>query len=214
MPRSELRKNLLIALFALLTAGDAAAQNVFVMSVGAGQAQIIVDGTTVRVVRLGETTPEGVKLVDIRGGSAVFDIRGKQMALGLGQATLVRTTLQADAGGHFMVQALINGVALPAIIDTGATDVTLNMAHAQRMGLDLRGAQRVVSHTANGPTYGYVVPLASVQVGDIVLRNVVGKVLQGGNETLPVVLIGMSFLKHVEMHRSGPTMTLSRPYLQ
>jgi hypothetical protein len=41
-----------------------------------------------------------------------------------------------------------------------------------------------------------------------------GRVLEGGNETLPVVLIGMSFLQQVEMHRSGSVMTLSRPHLQ
>lgn len=29
--------------------------------------------------------------------------------------------------------------------------------------------------------------------------------------TLSIALIGMSFLKHVEMRRSGNTMTLSRP---
>lgn len=82
------------------------------------------------------------------------------------------------------------------------------------MGVDLRGAQRVMVHTANGVAFGYVVPLASVQVGEIVLRNVVGKVIEGGPEKLPIALIGMSFLKHVEMHRNGSVMTLSRPHLQ
>ena len=36
----------------------------------------------------------------------------------------------------------------------------------------------MASSTANGTVYGYVVPLASVQVGDIVLRNVVGHVVE------------------------------------
>jgi predicted aspartyl protease len=38
--------------------------------------------------------------------------------------------------------------------------------------------------------------------------------MEGGAEKLDVVLIGMSFLKHVEMRRAGETMTLSRPHLQ
>ena len=214
MPRSELRKNLLTALFALLPAGEAWAQNVFVMSISGNQAQVIINGAAVRTLRVGDTAPEGVRLADIRGGTAVFDIAGKPVALGLGQSTMVQTTLRADAAGHFMFQALINGVPVPAIIDTGATDVTLNMTQASRMGLDLRGAQRVMTQTANGASYGYLVPLATVQVGDIVLRNVVGKVIDGGPDKLPIALIGMSFLKHVEMHRSGAVLTLSRPHLQ
>jgi predicted aspartyl protease len=37
-----------------------------------------------------------------------------------------------------------------------------------------------------------------------------GAVAEGGADRLPVVLIGMSFLKDVEMRRSGDTMTLSQ----
>jgi predicted aspartyl protease len=54
--------------------------------------------------------------------------------------------------------------------------------------------------------------LASVQVGDVVLANVPATVQEGGQ--LPFALIGMSFLKQVEMRRSGNTLTLSRPHLQ
>jgi aspartyl protease family protein len=214
MPGSELRKNLLIAAALVMGAAGAQAQNVFVTTIAANQVQVIVDGTAIRTLRVGDTSPEGVRLVEIRQGAAVFDIRGRAIALGLGQSTVIRTTLQADGRGQFMTYALINGVRVPAVIDTGATHVTLNMAHALQMGIDVRGAQRSLSYTANGPTYGYVVALGSVQVGDIVLRNVVGKVLEGGNESLPIALIGMSFLKQVEMHRTGATMTLSRPHLQ
>ena len=213
MPGSQLRKNFLTAaLFAL--AADAAAQNVFVTTIAQNQVQIIVDGATIRTLRVGDTSPEGVRLVEVRPGAALFDIRGRAVTLGLGQSTLIRTTLQADARGHFMTQALVNGVPVPAVIDTGATHVTLNSAHASRMGIDWRGGQRTLSYTANGAVYGYVLPLASVQVGDIILRNVQGKVLEGGNETLPFALIGMSFLQQLEMHRSGTMMTLSRPHLQ
>jgi predicted aspartyl protease len=49
-----------------------------------------------------------------------------------------------------------------------------------------------------------------VQVGDIVLTNVPGSVIDVGKKELPVVLIGMSFLSHVEMQRSGNTMLLQR----
>jgi predicted aspartyl protease len=52
----------------------------------------------------------------------------------------------------------------------------------------------------------------AVQVGDILLTNVEGKVLDAGVQQLPFVLIGMSFLRQVEMRRSGDTMTLQRAH--
>jgi aspartyl protease family protein len=214
MPRSELRKNLLIAALGLLAATQAWATNVYVTSVTHNQVQVIVNGATLRSLRVGETSPEGVRLLEIRGDAAVMEIDGRPVALGLGQATQLQTTLQADRQGHFTTQALVNGVQVPAVIDTGATHVALNMAQASRMGIDLRGAKRIATSTANGMSHAYAVTLGSVQVGDIVLRNVPGTVVDGGERTLPIVLIGMSFLQHVEMRRSGAVMTLTRPSLQ
>jgi aspartyl protease family protein len=213
MPRSELRKNLLIAALGVLTAAEAWATNVFVSSVTHSHVQVIVNGSLLRTLRVGDTTPEGVRLLEIRGSTAVLEVDRRQVALGLGQSTMLQATLQADRYGQFTTQALVNGVAAAAVIDTGATHVSLNMAQAARMGIDLRGAKRVITHTANGQSYAYTVTLASVQVGDIVLRNVPGSVVEGGERTLPIVLIGMSFLQHVEMRRSGAVMTLTRPSL-
>ena len=47
-------------------------------------------------------------------------------------------------------------------------------------------------------------------MGEIGLLNVPAMVIEGGQEKLPAVLIGMSFLKHVDMRRTGQTMTLTR----
>ena len=214
MHRSGLRKNLLILACGLLLQAEARAATVFVMSVSANQAQIIVDNRNVRTLRVGETSPEGVKLLEIRGGAAVLEVNGRPIALSIGQSTVAETVLQADARGQFLVNAVINGITVPGMIDTGATLVSMNMNHARSMGVDLRGAQRIVTQTANGQVAGYLVTLSSVQVGDILLRNVAGKVAEGGAEQLPIVLVGMSFLKQVEMRRSGNSMTLSRPHLQ
>jgi aspartyl protease family protein len=214
MPRSELRKDLLIAALALAAAAEAWATNVYVTSVTHNQVQVIVNGSTLRALRVGEASPEGVRLLEIRGSAALMEVDGRAVSLGIGQATQLQTTLQADRYGQFTTQALVNGVQVPAVIDTGATHVALNMTQASRMGIDLRGAKRIVSHTANGPSPAYAVTLSSVQVGDIVLRNVPGTVVEGGERTLPIVLIGMSFLQHVDMRRSGAVMTLTRPSLQ
>src|SRR6267378_4528488 len=120
------------------------------------------------------------------------------------------TVLRASPSGHFFANAALNGVAFPAVIDTGATFVVLNWDQAERMGIDMRQSQRVMTHTANGPVPAYVITLTSVQVGEIGLLNVPAMVIEGGAEKLPAVLIGMSFLKHFEMRRAGQTMTLTR----
>jgi aspartyl protease family protein len=215
MPRSELRQNLLtLALAAAATAAacDAAATDVFVTSISHSQVQLVVDGKSARTLRPNEISPEGVKLLEIRNGAAaVLEIDGRAVQLGLGQATTRATVLRADSRGHFVVTATINGVPVPAMIDTGASGILVNWEQALQMGIDPRQGQRVPTQTANGLAYVYSVTFARVQVGDIVLVNVPGAVAEGGAERLPVVLIGMSFLRHVEMRRSGDTMTLSRP---
>jgi aspartyl protease family protein len=208
-------KNLISALagmgLGLLVAAAAWAQSVFVTSLSTSQAQIVVNGTAARSLWIGETSPEGVRLSDIRNGRATFEAGGRRFALGLGQSSVAETVLRAGPGGHFSTNAVLNGVTFPAVIDTGATLVVLNRDQAERMGIDIGQSRRVMTNTANGPAPAYVIMLASVQVGEIGLLNVPAMVIEGGGEKLPTVLIGMSFLKHVEMRRAGQTMTLTRP---
>ena len=195
---------------ALFVAAAAWAQSVFVVSLSSSQAQIVVNGTAARSLWIGETSPEGVTLSDIRSGLASFEAGGRRFTLGLGQSSVAETVLRASSSGHFFANAALNGVTFPAVIDTGATLVVLNWDQAERMGIDLRQSQRVTTHTANGPAPAYVITLTSVQVGEIGLLNVPAMVLEGGAEKLPAVLIGMSFLRHFEMRRAGQTMTLTR----
>jgi len=207
-------KNFIPALAAmalgLLVQAAAWAQSVFVASLSSSQAQIVVNGTAARSLWIGETSPEGVKLADIRNGLASFEAGGRRFTLGLGQSSAAETVLRASSGGHFFADAVLNGVTFPAVIDTGATLVVLNSDQAERIGIDMLQSQRVMTNTANGPAPAYVITLASVQVGEIGLLNVPAMVIEGGQEKLPTVLIGMSFLKHVEMHRTGQIMTLTR----
>src|SRR6266513_4598407 len=194
----------------LCVEADAWAQSVFVASLSSSQAQIVINGTAARSLWIGETSPEGVKLSDIRNGLATFEAGGRRFTLSLGQSSAAETVLRASPSGHFFAEAVLNGVTFPAVIDTGATLVVLTSDQAERIGIDLLQSQRVMTNTANGPAPAYAITLASVQVGEIGLLNVPALVIEGGQEKLPTVLIGMSFLKHVEMHRTGQIMTLTR----
>jgi len=202
------------AALCLLGLGPASAQTVYVTSIGRSEAQVVINNSVVRALRPGQASPEGVQLVEIRGNAALLEVGGRQILLSIGQSTAAQTVLRADRQGHFVTQVLVNGQPFTGMIDTGATSIAMNLRHAQRLGLDLRNARRGITNTANGRVPIYVVTLAQVQVGDIVLHNVEGTVIEGGDERLGMLLIGMSFLRHIDMRRTGDTLTLTRSHLQ
>ncbi|MCH6582775.1 MAG: TIGR02281 family clan AA aspartic protease [Proteobacteria bacterium] len=115
-------------------------------------------------------------------------------------------TLERNRYGHYNANGLINGREVEFMLDTGATTVSVPAAVAQRLGLK-RGPP-VLSSTANGTITTYLTRLASVSVGDITLHNVKANINphMGGNE----VLLGMSFLKHLEFTQRGDTLILKQ----
>jgi aspartyl protease family protein len=192
-------------------AQSAPGASVYVKELGFNRADIIVNGGDARSIWTGDTTAEGVKLRSITDDSAVFEIDGRLWTLKPGQGTYSQTALRANANGQFFVTARVNDMPFPAVIDTGATAVAMNRDDAQRLGIDYLQGRRIIAQTASGAQTAYLVKFSSVQVGEIVLTDVVGSVLEVRKDELPVVLIGMSFLRKVEMRRSGETMLLQRP---
>src|SRR6185295_476158 len=149
---------------------------------------------------------------------AVVEIDGRKRVLQIGQhyrgapAGDARSsvTLAADARGHFFTEAMINGVSMRFLVDTGASVVVLSADEASRAGIEWKKGRRAGLQTANGRTSGYIVKLDSLKVGSIELSNIDGVVLEEGPGT--VGLLGMSFLNRVEMKRDGETMTLIRRF--
>src|SRR5437773_10621214 len=120
---------------ALFVAAAAWAQSVFVVSLSSSQAQIVVNGTAARSLWIGETSPEGVTLADIRNGRASFEAGGRRFTLGLGQSSVAETVLRASSSGHFFANAALNGVTFPAVLDTRPTFVVPNCDQADRWGI-------------------------------------------------------------------------------
>jgi len=201
-------KRLLAALVLMAASASAAATTVMVMSIAPNRVDLLVNGAVVRVLRPGDVSPEGVRLIEIGAQGALLEIDGRRLQMVLGSSTASSVVLSADARGHFLANATINGVAMRVLVDTGASTVALNLTDAQRLGINLAGAQRIVMHTAGGVRQALRARLAVVQLGDIVLRDVEATV-SVANE-LPIVLLGMSFLNQVEMQRAGSTLTLTR----
>ncbi len=115
--------------------------------------------------------------------------------------------LQRNRQGHYVATGAINGVPVKFLLDTGATAVAVPEHLARRLGL-LRGMpQRMM--TANGMITAYSTRLELVQLGPIKRSAVAASINPGmsGEE----VLLGMSFLKHLEMRQQGNELTLRNP---
>jgi aspartyl protease family protein len=113
-------------------------------------------------------------------------------------------TLQRNRYGHYVTSGLINGQPVTFLLDTGATGVAIPDDIARRLGLRRGRAYR--TQTANGISTGYATSLDRVSVGDIELADVPAGIAPGlGTEQ---VLLGMSFLKHIEFTQRGNTLVL------
>ena len=111
--------------------------------------------------------------------------------------------LERDPQGHYRAEVFINGIKVPALVDTGATGVAISEQLAKRLGLQSQVA--IKASTANGTVVGYAVRLASVKLGGIEARNVGAAVVSGlGDE----VLLGMSFLGRMDIRLYQGQMTI------
>jgi aspartyl protease family protein len=211
------RHSNLLGLIILSAASLAQATDVSVVGLFGSKAMLMIDGSK-RIMAPGEATPDGVKLISVESDGAVLEIEGKRRTLKVGQGASLQSTggngnpttvLVADARGHFMTTGVINGVSARMMVDTGATMVSMSSAEARRIGLSYLNGERGMVSTANGVVPAYRVVLNTVKVGNITLNQVDGLVQES---SMPFVLLGMSFLRRVEMKRDGSEMTLIKKY--
>lgn len=187
----------------------------------ANKAVVIIDGAKPRTMSVGQTSPEGVRLISADSESATFEIDGKRETLRPGQQGVYSSSpaqasgqkkivLTADSRGHFFAVGTINGVSTRFMVDTGATAISLSSEEAKRTGVNYLSGRRVLTQTANGVVPVYRVRVDRVSIGGITLSNIDAIVIEGGR--LPVALLGMSFLNRMEMRREGDTLTLIQRY--
>jgi aspartyl protease family protein len=100
-------------------------------------------------------------------------------------------------GGQFGVQASINGVATPMVVDTGASSVVLTYETAKAAGLPLELLDYDIDlETASGHTKGARLTLDRLAIGRLVEHSVPALVVPRGQ--LKSNLLGMSFLDRLE----------------
>jgi aspartyl protease family protein len=204
-----------IGLSLLLACGGAAAAEVALIGViGRSAAVLAVDGGDPKTVKVGQTW-RGITVIEVEHDRATVEVEGKKRVLERGQhyrsgaasaSDRGKVILAADSRGHFLADAMVNGLPVRFVIDTGATLIALPEREAERLGIDYRSGRASATRTANGVVKVYVVKLDSVRVGGIELHNVDATVHVGAG--LDQALLGMSFLNRVQMQRDGGTMTL------
>ena len=205
-----------LAIIAGLWSVSAAATDVALVGLMSDKAMVVIDGGKRQTLALGGAVVEGVRLVGIESGAAIFEIDGKPRRVQIGQSVVSvaksekpGVVLSADSQGHFIAPGSINGEPMRFLVDTGATLIALGAGDARRARIDLAKATPGMTMTANGMARVWRVQLPTVKVGNITLHNVDATVHE---KDLPVVLLGMSFLNRMEMRRDGPSLTLIQRY--
>ncbi|WP_454708418.1 retropepsin-like aspartic protease family protein [Delftia acidovorans] len=206
---------------AVLAPPPATAQSVALRGVLGSKALLVIDGGTPRALAAGDSLQD-VRVLQVSGDTAEVEIKGRRQTLRLGEAPISlggrgaaagdpalgrRVVLKADNRGHFIERGQINGKTMVYMVDTGASSVAIGRSDAERMGLSFLKGQPVMMRTANGDAQGWSLRLDSVRVGDVEVFGVDAVVAP---LAMPYVLLGNSFLAHVQMTRQGSEMVLER----
>ncbi|MFT4076731.1 MAG: TIGR02281 family clan AA aspartic protease [Asticcacaulis sp.] len=119
------------------------------------------------------------------------------------------TAIPKASDGHFWANATVNTRAVRFLVDTGATVVALTPADAQRLGFDMHALtfDREIT-TANGKTYGAIVNLSVVGIGQSQVHNVEALVVKDGLQTS---LLGMSYLGRLSRFEATPSNLILHP---
>ncbi|HTW36296.1 MAG TPA: TIGR02281 family clan AA aspartic protease [Rhizomicrobium sp.] len=105
-------------------------------------------------------------------------------------------TLTAGEDGGFYVDGEVNGAPAHFMIDTGATDIVLSPADAQRAGIDIAALDYSrPSQTANGAGWGAPAHVARLVVGGIELDDVPVTVNKAPMDSS---LLGQAFLRRLD----------------
>ncbi|MFC4656083.1 MULTISPECIES: retropepsin-like aspartic protease family protein [Rheinheimera] len=122
----------------------------------------------------------------------------------VGQSGEIITILKRNPSGHYVGTALFNGVEAQFMLDTGATTVAVSEQAAAKLGMS-KGRAYPIS-TANGISTAYDSRLATLQLGDIQLKDIRASISPGLAGT--DILLGMSALKQLEFSQQGDELRL------
>lgn len=116
----------------------------------------------------------------------------------------IEVVLEGNRHGQYVSEGFINSTSVTFLVDTGANDVSIPAHIAKEIGLTK--GNKIRFETANGTAFGYKTRIRNVKLGDIELNNISASI--NPNVDFDEILLGMSFLKHLEILQKNNTMTL------
>lgn len=208
---------MLLIILLISSRAEAVVVNIMVVGLFKDKAVVEVDGQQ-HFLNVGETSPEGLKLIAANSNNATFEINGEKQIFPLGdrinsnyiEAEKKTAVTLWPTNGMYTATGNINGYTISFLVDTGASTIAMNAATASRLGIDYRLGQQVGIRTASGKSVGYKVKLDYVQLDQIKLHNVDAVVLDG--EEPSVTLLGMSFLGQLDIEHNGERLDLRQKY--
>ncbi|MEM8941821.1 MAG: TIGR02281 family clan AA aspartic protease [Pseudomonadota bacterium] len=201
-----------LGLLILVAAPHVLAVDVIVEALFPKLAVLRIDGARA-TLKQGETT-RGVRLISSDAQKAVIEVNGKRQELRVSQrissafsAPQKRTvTIPRSAQMQYRTMAEINGRRVDVLVDTGANIVAMSRLHARALGIDPSQGTPVRVTTAGSQETARQVVLSSVDVGGIRVNSVAATVID--SDFPEDVLLGMSFLQHVDLDEKNGVMTL------
>lgn len=173
-----------------------------------------IDGRS-QLLRNGQHDSSGLQLISATPLQAVVEVAGQRQTLVLNkrigaiyqQAAINTVVLRKNSRSEYRMTVSINGRMVDGVIDTGASTIAMSSREAQRLGIAYKQGLPTVVATASGLSDAYAISLAKVELGSIAVPHVNAIVIEGNYPH--VLLLGMSFLEHVNLQEHNNILTLT-----
>jgi aspartyl protease family protein len=216
LPTSIILLLLLAATVLLPKAALAQAASVTVEALLPNTAVLMINGQR-KTLKAGASF-QGVKLLSADASAAVLEINGERQRLGLNRNITTnyvaperrQIDIPRNDRMQYITMGLINGRSIQVMVDTGANVVAMNSRQATTLGIDYKAGVPSKLETASSIIDAWMVNLQSVELGGIRVENVRATVAEGDYPS--TILLGMSFLQHVEMRERDGVLSLSRAW--
>lgn len=166
-----------------------------------------------RILARGQKSKEDIEVLSFNRNEVLVRVHGKRYrykkkSIALeDEVTIPLTDVPAIGLSGYYISGFINGKKTGFQVDTGATVVALTLKDAKRLNIRLHKKDRITVGLAGGiKGEGWKTTLDSVRLGDIEIKNVSAIVIKSRQDVN--VLLGMSFLKKLEISQSKDKMIL------
>jgi aspartyl protease family protein len=179
-----------------------------------GAAMFVIDGEN-QLLKKGQVSGSGVELIEANPGEAVVRINGQTRTLHLSdrisasfeRPEKVQVLINMASNRQYITAGSINGRPVRYLVDTGANVVAINASTAKMLGLSAEDGIKVNASTASDDLQVTMVMIKEMVVGEITRNNVQAVIIDGDNPK--DILLGMSFLQHVDISEKAGLMVLT-----